>query len=127
MLLEHIRTFFERSRGTYGSPTHFARPEGGGFCVRQAPGGTTDAAGSLAGRGRSALPRDDRLQARAAGSGQTAGAGFQRPGGETEVGQRHHVPVDGRGLAVSGGGAGPIQSPRRGLVYAGEAGSLPSS
>src|SRR6185312_10751239 len=51
---------------------------------------------------------------------QPAGPSVRCIRAEPEVGRRFHVPVDGRGLAVRRGGAGPVLAARSRLVDAGQ-------
>src|SRR5437899_2717576 len=71
----------------------------GGAASRGAP----DAAAGPARAEEAAVPDDDRLAARAAGCGQRARPAVHghRPG--HGLGDRHHVPVDPRGLALPRG------------------------
>ncbi len=75
----------------------------------------TEAGEAPAGATEPSFPRDDRLQARLPDRPECPGARLHRERAEPRLGDRHHVRVDGRGLAVSGGDSRPVLAARGGL------------
>ncbi len=95
--------------------------------MRKAPSSPPDEAIVVSSRGCAALSDHHRLQARVAGGPEPAGSGLRLERAEPEVGQRHHVCLDGRRLAVPGSGFGPVFAADRGLSCAGATGSMQAS